>query len=75
MQFIVSAYLLNRFYIVLSISRFYTALALRDLVNEVPLSEVATKFQCARGFLQGLQQAAATFAGKFYPFCRYLMTR
>ncbi|XP_039749737.1 DNA polymerase theta isoform X2 [Pararge aegeria] len=43
--------------------RFYTALALQDLVNEVPLSEVACKFQCARGFLQGLQQSAATFAG------------
>ncbi|KAI8424100.1 hypothetical protein MSG28_002707 [Choristoneura fumiferana] len=42
--------------------RFYTALALQDLVNEVPLSEVATKFQCARGFLQSLQQSAATFA-------------
>ncbi|CAG9559847.1 unnamed protein product [Danaus chrysippus] len=42
--------------------RFYTALALQDLVNEVPLSEVAGKFQCARGFLQGLQQASATFA-------------
>lgn len=46
-------------------SRFYTALALQDLVNEVPLSEVAKKFQCARGFLQSLQQAAATFAGNF----------
>lgn len=60
-----SACPLNIFYIMFSISRFYTALALRDLVNEVPLSEVATKFQCARGFLQGLQQAAATFAGTF----------
>ncbi|CAH2071673.1 unnamed protein product, partial [Iphiclides podalirius] len=46
--------------------RFYTALALQDLVNEVPLSEVAKKFQCARGFLQGLQQAAATFAGLLF---------
>lgn len=45
--------------------RFYTALALQDLVNEVPLSEVAAKFQCARGLLQSLQQAAATFAGKY----------
>ncbi|XP_026322491.1 DNA polymerase theta [Hyposmocoma kahamanoa] len=52
--------------------RFYTALALRDLVNEVPLSEVATKFQCARGFLQGLQQAAATFAGMVTAFCHQL---
>ncbi|XP_072939443.1 DNA polymerase theta isoform X2 [Epargyreus clarus] len=52
--------------------RFYTALALQDLVNEVPLSQVATKFQCARGFLQGLQQAAATFAGMVTAFCRQL---
>lgn len=47
------------------IFRFYTALALQDLVSEVPLSEVANKFQCARGFLQSLQQAAATFAGTY----------
>ncbi|XP_013200333.2 DNA polymerase theta [Amyelois transitella] len=52
--------------------RFYTALALQDLVNEVALSEVATKFQCARGFLQSLQQAAATFAGMVTAFCRQL---
>ncbi|XP_045518673.1 DNA polymerase theta [Pieris brassicae] len=52
--------------------RFYTALALQDLVNEVPLPEVAAKFQCARGFLQGLQQAAATFAGMVTAFSRQL---
>ncbi|XP_063824011.1 DNA polymerase theta [Ostrinia nubilalis] len=52
--------------------RFYTALALQDLVNEVPLSEVAAKFQCARGLLQSLQQAAATFAGMVTAFCRQL---
>ncbi|CAH0729305.1 unnamed protein product, partial [Brenthis ino] len=52
--------------------RFYTALALQDLVNEVPLSEVACKFQCARGFLQGLQQSSATFAGMVTAFCHQL---
>ncbi|CAH0605555.1 unnamed protein product [Chrysodeixis includens] len=52
--------------------RFYTALALQDLVNEVPLAEVANKFQCARGFLQSLQQGAATFAGMVTAFCRQL---
>ncbi|XP_061711410.1 DNA polymerase theta [Cydia pomonella] len=52
--------------------RFYTALALQDLVNEVPLSEVASKFQCARGFLQSLQQSAATFAGMVTAFCHQL---
>ncbi|XP_063533002.1 DNA polymerase theta [Cydia strobilella] len=52
--------------------RFYTALALQDLVNEVPLSEVASKFQCARGFLQSLQQSAATFAGMVTAFSHQL---
>ncbi|CAH1646992.1 unnamed protein product [Spodoptera littoralis] len=52
--------------------RFYTALALQDLVNEVPLAEVAAKFQCARGFLQSLQQGAATFAGMVTAFCHQL---
>lgn len=52
--------------------RFYTALALQDLVNEIPLPEVANKFQCPRGFLQGLQQAAATFAGMVTSFCHQL---
>ena len=45
--------------------RFYTTLILNDLVNEVPLCAVADKFNCSRGVLQSLQQAAATFAG-FY---------
>lgn len=44
--------------------RFYTALALQDLVNEVPLNEVATKFNCSRGMMQSLQQSASTFAGR-----------
>nr|XP_026496827.1 DNA polymerase theta-like [Vanessa tameamea] len=52
--------------------RFYTALALQDLVNEVPLSDVSKKFQCARGFLQGLQQASSTFAGMVTAFCHQL---
>jgi len=43
--------------------RFYTALALHDLVNEIPLPVVARKFGCSRGMLQSLQQSASTFAG------------
>jgi hypothetical protein len=46
--------------------RFYTALALHDLVNEVPLTAVATKYGCSRGMLQSLQQSAAIFAGGYY---------
>ncbi|XP_065179224.1 DNA polymerase theta-like [Sycon ciliatum] len=49
--------------------RFYTALALHDLVHEVPLAEVAAKYSASRGLLQSLQQAAATFAGMVTVFC------
>ena len=44
--------------------RFYTALVLQDLANEVPLNSVADKYGATRGNLQALQQAAATFAGE-----------
>ncbi|XP_072036827.1 DNA polymerase theta-like isoform X3 [Amphiura filiformis] len=50
-------------------NRFYTALILNDLVNEMPLNAVARKYECARGQLQSLQQNAATFAGMVTVFC------
>ncbi|KAL5009648.1 hypothetical protein ScPMuIL_011953 [Solemya velum] len=43
--------------------RFYTALVLQDLVQEVALTKVASKYNCNKGQLQSLQQSAATFAG------------
>ncbi|XP_058838608.1 DNA polymerase theta [Topomyia yanbarensis] len=52
--------------------RFYTALALKELVDEKPLSEVAHEFVCTRGLLQSLQQVAATFAGIVTSFCTSL---
>ncbi|XP_062540713.1 DNA polymerase theta [Armigeres subalbatus] len=52
--------------------RFYTALALKRLVDEEPLSVVAQQFQCSRGLLQSLQQVAATFAGIVTAFCTSL---
>ncbi|XP_033111697.1 DNA polymerase theta-like [Anneissia japonica] len=52
--------------------RFYTALLLSDLVNEVPLCEVSRKYGCPRGQLQSLQQSAATFAGMVTVFCNKL---
>lgn len=52
--------------------RFYTALALQDLVSEVPLNEVAKKFNCNRGLLQSLQQSASSFAGMVTTFSRQL---
>ena len=46
--------------------RFYTALVLHDLVNEVPLSVAVKKYNSSRGVLQSLQQSASTFAGMIY---------
>ena len=52
--------------------RFYTALALNDLVNEVPLPSVSAKYGATKGMLQSLQQTAATFAGMVTKFCAKL---
>ncbi|XP_053712085.1 DNA polymerase theta-like isoform X2 [Synchiropus splendidus] len=52
--------------------RFFTTLVLQDLVNEVPLGNVASKYKCNRGQLQSLQQSAATYAGMVTVFCRRL---
>ncbi|XP_045135227.1 DNA polymerase theta-like [Portunus trituberculatus] len=52
--------------------RFYASLALQDLVQEVPLDEVAHKFGASRGVLQALQQSASTFAGMVTVFCNRL---
>ena len=49
--------------------RFYTALALHDLVNEMPLSRVASTYGATKGMLQSLQQAASTFSGMVTVFC------
>ncbi|XP_068178776.1 DNA polymerase theta [Antennarius striatus] len=52
--------------------RFFTTLVLQDLVNEVPLGTVATKYNCSRGQLQSLQQSASTYAGMVTVFCKRL---
>ncbi|XP_061535067.1 DNA polymerase theta isoform X1 [Phycodurus eques] len=49
--------------------RFFATLVLQDLVKEVPLGAVASKYQCNRGQLQSLQQSAATYAGMVTVFC------
>ena len=49
--------------------RFFTALALHDLVHEVSVVEVARKYGAAKGLLQTLQGAAGTFAGMVTVFC------
>jgi DNA polymerase theta len=52
--------------------RFYTALALNDLIQEEPLFEVSKKFKCSKGILQTLQQSASSFAGMITVFCAKL---
>ncbi|CAG9765307.1 unnamed protein product [Ceutorhynchus assimilis] len=52
--------------------RFFVALVLQDLVNEVPLGDVCVKYSCNRGMLQSLQQSAATFAGMVTSFSQQL---
>ena len=52
--------------------RFYTALALHDLVHEAPILEVAAKYGATKGLLQSLQGAAGTFAGMTTVFCNRL---
>ena len=45
--------------------RFYTALALNELMNEIRLADVAYKYKMNTGTLQSLQQQTATFAGTY----------
>ncbi|XP_033029736.1 DNA polymerase theta, partial [Lacerta agilis] len=52
--------------------RFFTSLALLDLINEVPINDVAKKYGSNRGQLQSLQQSAATYAGMITIFCNRL---
>ena len=52
--------------------RFYAALILQDLVNEVSLSQVSYRFKINRGLLQSLQNTASTFAGMVTVFCQKL---
>ena len=52
--------------------RFFAALALQDLVREVPLNVVARRYGANRGMLQSLQGSAATFAGMVTVFCQKL---
>nr|XP_015918489.1 DNA polymerase theta isoform X2 [Parasteatoda tepidariorum]XP_015918490.1 DNA polymerase theta isoform X2 [Parasteatoda tepidariorum]XP_042897300.1 DNA polymerase theta isoform X2 [Parasteatoda tepidariorum] len=52
--------------------RFYAALALNDLIQELPLSVVSEKYDCSRGILQSLQQSTSTFAGMLTIFCSRL---
>ncbi|KAL3418972.1 DEAD/DEAH box helicase [Phlyctema vagabunda] len=49
--------------------RFYTALQLRDLCNEMPVHVVARKYDLARGSIQNLAQTCHGFATGMIKFC------
>ncbi|KAH9504975.1 hypothetical protein Btru_061318 [Bulinus truncatus] len=49
--------------------RFFVALILNNLIQETPLIDVATKFNCNKGQLQSLQQSASTYAGMMTVLC------
>jgi replicative superfamily II helicase len=50
-------------------TRFYTALQLRDLCNEVPIHAVAKKYEIPRGVVQTLSQTCHGFAAGMIKFC------
>jgi DNA polymerase theta len=52
--------------------RFFAALALQDLVKEVPIATVALKYGISKGLVQSLQTSAGMFAGMVTVFCEKL---
>ena len=52
--------------------RFYASMALQDLVNEAPISQVAAKYSASKGLIQSLQTTAGMFAGMVTAFCQRL---
>jgi len=49
--------------------RFYTALQLRDLCNEMPIHVVAKTYNIPRGVVQNLSQSCHGFAAGMVKFC------
>ena len=49
--------------------RFYLALQLRDLCNEVPIHRVSLKYGMPRGSVQTLAQTCEGFAAGMIKFC------
>jgi len=49
--------------------RFYTALQLRDICNEMPIHAVARKYNIPRGIVQNLSQTCHGFAAGMVKFC------
>ncbi|KAG0502462.1 hypothetical protein HPP92_002534 [Vanilla planifolia] len=55
--------------------RFYVALMLSRLVQEVPVADVCEAFKVARGMIQALQENAGRFASMVSSFCERLGSR
>uniref|UniRef100_A0ACD5XMT5 Uncharacterized protein n=1 Tax=Avena sativa TaxID=4498 RepID=A0ACD5XMT5_AVESA len=52
--------------------RFYVALMISRLAQEVPVTDVCESFKVARGTIQGLQENAGRFASMVSAFCQRL---
>ncbi|KAL8891996.1 MAG: hypothetical protein Q9215_000998 [Flavoplaca cf. flavocitrina] len=52
--------------------RFYAAFQLRDICHEVPIPNVARKFEIARGLVQTLAQTCEGFASGMIQFCEIM---
>ncbi|VTT70701.1 unnamed protein product [Fusarium fujikuroi] len=52
--------------------RFYLALQLRDLCNEIPIHIVARKYDVPRGMVQNLSQTCQGFAAGMIKFCQQM---
>ena len=52
--------------------RFFAALALLEVIEEVPIDQIATRFSTNRGQLQSLQSSASSYAGQVSVFCQRL---
>lgn len=52
--------------------RFYLALQLRDLCNEMPIHRVAQKYDMPRGSVQTLAQTCQGFAAGMIKFCEMM---
>lgn len=53
-------------------TRFFMALQLRDLCNEVPVHAVARKYDIPRGTVQTLAQTCQGFAAGMIKFCEHM---
>ncbi|RWS26877.1 hypothetical protein B4U80_10485 [Leptotrombidium deliense] len=52
--------------------RFYSALALNDVIQEMPLFDVTQKYKISKGQLQSMQHNVGTFASMIAVFCNKL---